>query len=384
MSYAFLTRLFFSDRGAYGPRSRFTKTPFFARAPARIHVLNLLARLVKCNAPLAAGVGAALAASPPRNAKKILRRLHGDLNRGHDLITALAQQPHNFSKADLAMLAAGEAAGNMGQTLQQIERQLRDKVEWGVALFQSMSYFLIVVTTCLGTFQLLTTGIHEAYLEAYNAFGVTPEAGGFPYTAAVWLDEHGGWFQHIPPLLWAVFMSLPIVLGVWIALRARSSLSSVSISAILRIPLLRVFVKAFSTAHAADILAQLTGAGFPLDEALAYAAEGAHPAYAAALLRMRDRVRQGSSLAQAAQHERRLFPRSLAAMAALGEYAGNLPETLANLAHMYRERAGRLLRVTEAVAAPLSTIALGVVVFAVAYCCYGLTVICSTIIIENM
>lgn len=385
MSYRFFSSLFFvADRGTYGAGTGFIRSPLFAPIQGRIHVLNLLARIVKCNAPLAAGVGAALAANPPQNAKKILRRLHDDLNQGHDLIAALAQQPRSFSKPELALLAAGEASGNLGQTLHEIEQHLRDKVKWDAALLQILSYFFVVVLIGSGTLQIMSRGVHEAYMEAYTAFGVTPQAGGFLYAASKWLRDHQAWFSYFSPLIWALVLSLPGILFFWVTLNGNSRLARAAASVILRVPVLRVFVKAFSTAHAADILAQLAGAGFPLDEALGYAAEGAHPAYAAALLRMRDRVRQGSSFGQAAEYETRLFPSSFAEMAALGDYAGNLPETLANLAHVYRERAGRLVGVAEAVAAPLSTIALGVVVFAVAYCCYGLTVMCSTIIMESM
>ncbi|HUW62703.1 MAG TPA: type II secretion system F family protein [Candidatus Bathyarchaeia archaeon] len=384
MSYRLWSRLFFfAGRGTRDTGNRFGTWPLFAGLNGRIHVLNLLARIVKCNAPLDPGIAAALAAKPPAGAKRILRRLHDDLNQGIGLIAALERQPHVFSKPHIALLSAGEASGKLGDVLQELEANLRDRFQSRMAVFRIMLYVLFVLYMGLAVGYVFQMTM-EAYLETYSEFGVSREAGGLPYVTALWLKEHPDLFR-IGSVVVGVLFVLQMALSALAVNPIKSRrLARVSRPIALHIPVLGRFVKAFSTAHAADILSNLVGAGYPLDEALDMAAEGADPAYAAALLRMRQRILDGSNLSQAAHDETRLFPASFGQMTAIGEYTGDLPRALANLAHLYRDRAVRLLQVAEAVAAPLATIVLGLVVLALAYCAYGLTVLCATIILENM
>jgi type II secretory pathway component PulF len=115
-----------------------------------------------------------------------------------------------------------------------------------------------------------------------------------------------------------------------------------------------------SLAHAASILEKLLRAGYPLDEALASAAQSdIRPLFMRLLNRVRDRVRQGASFGEAVNREAGLVPASFRGMVALGESSGRLPNTLGRLAHLYQRRVVKVMHVTASIAFPIGILLAG-------------------------
>ena len=132
----------------------------------------------------------------------------------------------------------------------------------------------------------------------------------------------------------------------------------------LRLPLLGRLVKSANIATSTQMFAQLVEAGVPLDAALDELAEASiNPSFASTFRRMRDKIRQGAPLSQAAESETRLLPKSFAVAAANAEYHGDLPGALRNLAVFYRARAFRQMKMVKPVLMPVLIFILGGLVF---------------------
>lgn len=108
----------------------------------------------------------------------------------------------------------------------------------------------------------------------------------------------------------------------------------------------------------------LTGAGVPLDQALVASQEVVHGPLRAAIPAIRERLRQGSSLAGALQAAGYLPAPVLGALRA-GERGGQLRETLHLLAERLEAEAELAARIRHALAYPLVLLTAGVVSVAV-------------------
>lgn len=129
-------------------------------------------------------------------------------------------------------------------------------------------------------------------------------------------------------------------------------------------------VKTREVAAATRHLSTLLLAGIPLVEALSVLVEQlGSSALSRVLARVRDKVNEGGSLAEAFSEYPRIFPGVFVSMVKAGESTGALENVLARLADMYEKRAKLTNKVRSALTYPLLMAVVGcaVVLFVLSY-----------------
>jgi general secretion pathway protein F len=292
--------------------------------------------------------------SPRQSA--LIAALRAEVNAGHSLAQAMAQQGNEFPAVYQAVIAAGEQSGQFGPILKRLaddleaDHQLRQKVLSAILYPAIVSVVaLLIVLFLLGSVvpqiaQVFTN--NQQTLPALTRFML----------ALSHLVQALGW-----PALIGVALTLP---GTRWALR-EPTLRLRWDGAWLRVPLVGHWLRNYHAARLASTLASLTGAGVPILKALSSAA-GTVPnlALRADLERAAELVREGAPLAVALTHQGQ-WPRLLAMFIRLGEQSGQLPQMLTQVSVQLREQVQRRSLQWATVLEPLLILIMGGVVMVI-------------------
>ena len=348
-----------------GEKKSAIKAPRMLKRMRVFYIISLLARLVKANAPLAQGLAAASASAPSWGLGRALYTLSRDLEKGLSLDQAMRRQPAVFPPIYADLVEAGQKTGTLEQTFTRIMNDMTDKRTVARELKGLMAYFAVILLVFVVFSLFLNARVLPFFDEIAREIDVP--AGYVPwrtYQVSLVIRSYWVWYTAGAGIVAAILVVLGALsrFGGRFALPRRIQRLVSQIG--LRLPLLGRLVKSANIATSTQMFAQLVEAGVPLDAALDELAEASiNPSFASTFRRMRDKIRQGAPLSQAAESETRLLPKSFGAAAANAEYHGDLPGALRNLAVFYRARAFRQMKMVKPVLMPVLIFILGGLVF---------------------
>jgi general secretion pathway protein F len=312
-----------------------------------------LAGLVAAGLPLERALSAlADEADTPRQ-RDLVSALRAEVNAGAPFAKALAQHPREFSPIYIAVMAAGEQSGHLGQVLEHLADDLQAQHNLRSKLVSASLYPAIVCGVALVIVLLLLTYVVPQVAQVFSS----------NQQQLPWLTRAMLGLSNLVQATWgwACVLLIAGALGLRAALKQPAARQRFD-AAWLRLPLVGRLAQGYNAARFASTLAMLANAGVPILKALQAAADTLsnhamrEDAQDALVL-----VREGAPLASAlAQHPR--FPRLLVMFSRLGEQTGTLPAMLqratAQLSEEVQRRALQLATILE----PLLIVAMGVVV----------------------
>lgn len=368
------------------PRPSFrliTTAPRLIRRLNLFNLISLLARIVKCNAPLPQGIAAAAAGTPSWRLGYVLNGLSHDLESGLSLAQAMRRNPGVFPPLYADLVEAGERTGTLDQTLDRIMASIVERRVIRRDLRSLMFYVAIVLSLFTLFSWFLYVKVVPVFLEINHEMGAPTHFR--PYVISRAIVNHAELLLTSSGVVaLAIFAGL-IGTRFFALFRRLRPLRRIGGFIALRLPLVKRLVRNSNMANATQMLAQLTEAGYPLDDALEKVASGnLNPAFNAAFLRMRDAIRQGAPLAKAADAETRLLPKSFPAIAAIADYSGDLPGALGHLAGLYRAQACRQMQMVTPVLLPVMVIALAALAFTTYFAIFALTVSMAEAVMASM
>jgi type IV pilus assembly protein PilC len=346
-------------------KQRAVRAPRMLKRMRVFYIVNLLARLVKANAPLAQGLAAASPSAPSWGLSRSLYILSRDLEKGLSLHQAMRRQPSVFPAIYADLVEAGQKSGTLDQTFTRIMDEMTEAKTVGRELEMLMAYFAMV----LGVFALFALFLNVKVMPVFDEIAHEIEVPGAyvpwkTYEISLMIRSYWVWYTSGAAIVAGILAAslLPSRLNRRLVMprRVRGILSQIA----LHVPLVGRLVRSANMATCMQMFAQLVEAGVPLDAALDDLAEASiNPAFAASFRRMRNKVRQGVSLSQAADSESSLLPRSFAVAAANAEYHGDLAGAMRNVALFYRAKAFRQMKMIKPVLMPFFILILGSLVF---------------------
>lgn len=302
----------------------------------------------------------ALAALIEQNAesrtRQVLAAVREELLAGQPLHKALAVAPHSFDALYRALIAAGEASGQLAPIMARLADYLEHRGALGQRVVQALVYPVLVVLVALAVVLLLMTYV-------------------VPQVVAVFQSGH----QSLPLLTrglialsdflrlsWPLLLLLAFLGGfagraAWRVPAGRYRIQQ----RLMRLPGLGRLLVALDSARLAQTLAILVGSGVPLLGALAAgsAVVWLDP-LRQALDAAADEVREGSSLHRALARDG-LFPPLLIHMIASGEASGRLGEVLAKAARQQADETGNRIALAMSLFEPLLILLMGGVVLVI-------------------
>jgi len=367
-------------------RARPMRAPGVLKQLHVFYIINLLARIVRSNAPLAPGLLAASASAPSWMLGKSLHKLSHDVEHGFSLAQAVRRQPKMFPPLYADLVEAGEQTGALEDTLNRIMEDMTAKDQASHDTKKLLVYFSVMLMAFAAFAFFLNVKVMPVFFEI--AWDVDVPADYKPYGPFL-LAQRLTDYAHplvIAPLIVGIVLFLLCALPhpgrlFYRAHAVRRALSETA----LRIPLVRRLIKNRNLAKSLTIFAQLTEAGFPLDDALDHVVRSdISPTFSHVFGRVCNRIRKGTPLTQALQSEEPFLPKSLAVAAANAEFHGDLPGALRNLAEFYHKKSMKQTKMITPLLMPVLILTLGALVFSQYFSVFAAIINMSEMIMGGM
>ena len=291
--------------------------------------------------------------STSRRRRTVIERVRERLRSGSSLAAALAAERASFPRLYIGLVRAGEAGGNLGETLERLARLLERQRSLSLTIRSALVYPTILVVAGIGSIIFLVGTVLPQFVPMFAQSGVP-----IP-TATRVLLALGDAVQQGGP--WAL-VALPLLVIAGRQALARPQVRRIADGVLLRLPLLGPLLREGRAARFARTFGTLLGNGVPLIGALAIAQETLGNLVAVeAISRASDSARDGAGIARALEAAG-VFPPRLVLLLRLGEETARLAETAVQAADIHEERLGAMIQRLMAVMVPAITLIMGLAV----------------------
>ena len=142
--------------------------------------------------------------------RKTVTRLHEDIRGGVSLSKAMARHPKVFDQIYTSMVAAGEAAGMMSETLASLRDLIRKQIKMRGQLKGALTYPIILMVVAVGALAVLTTFVLPQFNDVFEKAGAELPA----ITKAVL-----GFSQGVADYKWLILAGIAAAIGGFMAFR---------------------------------------------------------------------------------------------------------------------------------------------------------------------
>ncbi len=292
-------------------------------------------------------------------ARRFLLEIRNNLEQGKPFYIAFSHHPESFSSVTVNLIKAGETAGNLESTLEQISINLERDRELTSKVKSSLVYPVILVIASVAMVVFLATFAVPKLGEMFLSTGQKIPT----YTRLVLTT--GMFLNHNLAFILPLIIALPLFFYFYFIKnrKGRKKLSSL----LEKIPVVRDLVKKMALQRFASVLSSLIKAGMPIMQAIEVTASAVgNPQFEAALLRIsRQYLAKGVTLGDAFKREK-VFPAVVSNLIAIGEKAGHIDEILDTLSSFYVSEIDTSLKTLVSFIEPALLVVLGVIVGGIA------------------
>jgi len=333
-----------------------------------IAVTGQLAAIVRANAPIVDGLGAAALDAPNGKLESIFLMLRKDIASGLSIAEAMRKRPRFFPRFYTDLVKVGEETGKLDETLSELAEDVLQELSFQDLITIYKMYIGIILLAQLTIAVFLSMRVMPMFMGILADFGV-PAPG--PVRLFIAFTNYLIAWKWLPILLIACFLFV----GWKVLLRRRGVFSAAVGVLLVHVPILGGIVTKKNLGHIALVLDKLVAAGVPLDEALEDAALlDLNPIFSSAFRRINERVRSGETLSSAMEVEKKL-PASFRGLVSVGESSGLLPEALGRIGRLYQRQAARTSKILLDLTAPLGVVALGCLGLLIALSWFAMAVV---------
>jgi type IV pilus assembly protein PilC len=295
-----------------------------------------------------------------------LASIRFDVERGGEkLWAAMSHRPDEFTDLEVALVAAGEEAGNREEIFDRLATLLERDEALRKAVSAALVYPAFVVLAAGAVCVYLFAVIVPQFARLFASFGVELS----PVMAV--LLELETIFMHPLTLLAAGAVAL---FAFWSLARAlRDAKSALALDRLrMRVPIVGATIRKTTVARLCRVLATLLQAGVPHVRALEVAVPVCDsPLFARAVEMAAERLATGlsASLEEALECSG-AFPPLVLGFVRVGASAGTMPQMLAKVAEYYESDVATILEALPAAIQTAITLLLGAVVAGIVYVVY--------------
>lgn len=284
---------------------------------------------------------------------RVIQTLEDTVRDGDMLSAALAQHPSLFPEIYINMARSGEAGGVLDTVLNRLADARDKNDELRRRIQAAMAYPTLILAVGIGTVFVLLTFFMPQVIDLFKDYRNLPLA-----TRA--LIGISNFFSHY--WYWIALVCFLIMAVLW-RLAAMEKGKTFIDRIMLHAPFISRFVRLADIARFGRTLSLLINTGIPVDKALALSgATLNNTVLRDEIEKVRhDTVQQGMPLSAGLKRSR-YFPALVANMAAVGEEAGRLDESLAEVASFYEKELDQRSRLAASLIEPILILVVGAVV----------------------
>lgn len=297
--------------------------------------------------------------------KKIFRKtvldIKMEIEKGITFNEALALYPKFFPPLYVKMIASGEIAGNLEETLEQVTIQMKKSHELTSTIRGAMIYPTVVVTAifCVGV--LMITVVLPKIITLFSQFEAD-----LPLSTKI-LIFVARFFENPLNLAISTILFVSIIICFIIALKRSISFKRRIHSLNLRLPIAGKIIKKVNLARFSLTLSSLLKSTLPIIQAVENTAETcSNVLYKNSLMETAEKLKSGDSLSEILRFYPKLYPPMVTEMIMVGEKTGEMDRLLSELADFYNKEVDKTMKNFSVIIEPVIIIMLGLGVAGIA------------------
>ncbi|GEM_PF-4191957 len=257
---------------------------------------------------------------------RLLQDLQSQIVQGCSFSQSLLRYPRCFDVLSVQVLSAGEASGQLAQSLQEVARYHAEMMALKHTFWKALSYPCLLLLGSLGVVAYVLLGLVPRF-ELFFSDMQLP----LPFCTQCLL-----FLSH-------AVSSTGFKVATIVLLLVLVGMITLQKSLLYQLPGVRVLRQYYVQQRFAYVLSMVLAAGIPLSEGLVWAAKSAHTAsIKTKLLQVKDQVVLGYTLTQSLENAA-LFSASFIHIIAVGEETGDLVALLKQAMHWTRQEVDHFL-----------------------------------------
>lgn len=315
--------------------------------------MEQLASLVKSKVPLLEAMKVLHQQTENANLKNIISAIQSEIRDGRSLSHSLSKHPAVFSPLYVNMIASGEAAGVLEETLLRLVEFRNKEEEIKSRISTALAYPIFIVVVGVATVFFLLGFVIPKMDSLFNELGqALPLSTKILLVLGQKIKAYWYWALAIFTLL---FLSLR---KHRLTKKQKESIDRLKV----KLPFLGDFIKKSVLGRFSRTLAVLLANGIPLFQAIKITIPTIdNEIFKSELNSVHQDITKGASLEQSIKKSA-WFPRFVSNMLAVGEKGGNLEEALLEVANFYEREVDRATKIMTSLLEPAIILVMGLVV----------------------
>lgn len=258
--------------------------------------------------------------------KKALVEVEQDLREGNPLSDAAAKHRKIFSSMFVNMIKAGEAGGNMDDTLERLAVHFEKQHFTKQKIVSALAYPVAVAIIAVAVVIFLLVSVVPTFVEMFKDFG-----GELPAITQFVLNSS----EFMQAYWWLVVILFIALFVGFTAVRSNKSSKYYLDFVLLRMPIFGKMLQKAALARMTRTLSSLFASSVPILQAIAIVENVVENEVVAKVLKKsRTSLEEGRSLTEP-MRKHWVFPPLVSQMIAIGEETGSLDEMLSKVADFY-------------------------------------------------
>lgn len=290
--------------------------------------------------------------------KKIISQIKNEVEKGRQLSEVLAQFPDVFPEIYVSMIAAGETAGRMEESLAQVYSQMKKSHDLMSHVRGAMVYPAVVIIAIVGIAIEMVVFVLPKILVMFKDFNAELPLPTRILIKTVEFTQKYGVYLIIGTVLFiALFIFLYKKPAVKRAIHAFS----------LKLPIFGEVIKKINLASFTLTLSSLLDSTIPIIEAVRITASvQTNLIYRESLLKVSENLKTGTTLSQNLSPFHNIFPPMVTEMVMVGEEAGKMNDMLKELSDYYANEVDSTMKNFSTIIEPVIIIIMGLMVAGIA------------------
>jgi len=298
--------------------------------PYALKLTRNLSSLISAGIPLSQAIEISLKGQQPKQVTNLLKHLQASVDQGETLHRAFNSAPVQLPAMTTAIVAAGEAAGKLPHSLDQLSLHLSNELALNTTVRQALRYPVITLIAMFAVLVLMLNWVMPQFASSFTQLGAE-----LPHLTQLMLSASTFSQRYILSIGSGTLLFLALFMT-W----TRYSVHWPKISSVimLRLPVTGTIHQEGIMMRISSTMALMLKSGISLPQALRLTAPTClNVCFEEHLLNLADTVESGTSLVEAIRLNGS-FPVMIAQLIHIGEESGQLEAMLDRANELYRQR----------------------------------------------
>ncbi len=290
--------------------------------------------------------------------KRIIAEIKIQVEKGRQLSEVLAEYPKIFPSIYVQMIAAGEAAGKMEESLLQIAEQMKKSHELTARIQGALIYPTVLLIAMAGIAAEMVFFVLPKIIVMFEDFKADlPLPTKILIVTVKFIQSYG---------IWALFgFTALIVFAIWLI--KKPAIRRVVHALNLRLPIAGPIIKKINLARFTLTLSSLLQSTIPIIEAVKIAAQvQSNIVYKENLSIVAESLKKGEALSEILARFPATFPPMVTEMIMVGEQSGEVEQMLKELAEYYGNEVDATMKNFATIIEPVIILVMGLAVAGIA------------------